>query len=273
MQKSQTSPGFQCTFGDLAAEQQCGLCTTAGGTAWLVLAAFLPLAALLTLGYGVILLALLQTLQVIDLPALTVSAGFAGLPSTQLLGIAVLLGLSERFLNRIGAQAEEVVGTPASHPPTPARPASSRPPRSPPPWRPLPPTPTATSHRRATRPPAPRRNHSQPCRWNSRPRRRGACAGPTPPRSISRGGAAAVKSGETCRRRPRGDGDASHRQPFNQRQSFAIQDLRDATPGPGPTLASDSPARLTEPRARPREPTRTHARGRCRTRAGAAGWR
>ena len=198
---------------------------------------------------------------------------FAGLPSTQLLGIAVLLGLSERFLNRIGAQAEEVVGTPASHPPTPARPASSRPPRSPPPWRPLPPTPTATSHRRATRPPAPRRNHSQPCRWNSRPRRRGACAGPTPPRSISRGGTAAVKSRETCRRRPRGDGDASHRQPFNQRQSFAIQDLRDATPGPGPTLASDSPARLTEPRARPREPTRTHARGRCRTRAGAAGWR
>jgi hypothetical protein len=136
-----------------------------GKTAWLVLAAFLPLVALLTLGYGVILLAgaigglisrlqqlvyakglptaygsswvplylapllgalaawagltllaLLQTLQVIDLPALNVSAGFAGLPSTQLLGIAVLLGLSERFLNRIGAQAEEVVGTPASQP-------------------------------------------------------------------------------------------------------------------------------------------------------------
>jgi hypothetical protein len=138
-----------------------------GKAAWLVLAAFLPLAALLTLGYGVILLAgaigglisrlqqlvyakglptaygsswvplylapllgalaawagltllaLLQTLQVIDLPALNVSAGYAGLPSTQLLGIAVLLGLSERFLNRIGAQAEEVVGTPASQPST-----------------------------------------------------------------------------------------------------------------------------------------------------------
>jgi hypothetical protein len=86
MQKSQTSRGFQCTFGDLAAEQQCRLCTTAGGTAWLVLAAFLPLAALLTLGYGVILLALLQTLQVIDLPALNVSAGFAGLPSTSCWG-------------------------------------------------------------------------------------------------------------------------------------------------------------------------------------------
>jgi hypothetical protein len=118
MQKSQTSRGFQCTFGDLAAEQQCRLCTTAGGTAWLVSAAFLPLAALLTLGYGVILLALLQTLQVIDLPALNVSASFAGLPSTHRLGIAVLLGLSERFLNRIGAQAEEVVGTPASQPST-----------------------------------------------------------------------------------------------------------------------------------------------------------
>src|SRR4029453_6424556 len=76
----------------------------------------------------------------------------------QLLGIGVLLGRSERFLNRIGTQAEEVVGTPAS----------SRPPRSPPPWRPLPPTQTATSDRRATRPPAPRRNHTQPCWWNSR---------------------------------------------------------------------------------------------------------
>ncbi len=134
-----------------------------GKTAWLVLAAFLPLAALITLGYGVVLLAgaigglisrlqqlvyakglptaygsswvplylapllgalaawagltllaLLQALQVVDLRALNLSAGFAGLPTTQLLGIAVLLGLSERFLNRIGAQAEEVVGAPAS---------------------------------------------------------------------------------------------------------------------------------------------------------------
>ena len=67
---------------------------------------------------GLTLLALLQTLQVIDLRALNLSVGFAGLPSTQLLGIAVLLGLSERFLNRIGTQAEEVVGAPASDPST-----------------------------------------------------------------------------------------------------------------------------------------------------------
>ncbi len=134
-----------------------------GKTAWLVLAAFLPLAALVTLGYGVILLAgaigglisrlqqlvyakglptaygsswvplylapllgalaawagltllaLLQTLQVIDLRALNLSAGFAGLPASQLLGIAVLLGISERFLNRIGAQAEDVVAATSS---------------------------------------------------------------------------------------------------------------------------------------------------------------
>ena len=122
-----------------------------------------------------------------------VSASFAGLPSTQLLGIAVLLGLSERFLNRIGAQAEEVVGTPASQPSTDASAAGQLKTAQ------IAATvataaahPNATSHRRATRPPAPRRNHSQPCRWNSRPRRRGACAGPTPPRSISRGGTAAV---------------------------------------------------------------------------------
>jgi hypothetical protein len=134
-----------------------------GKTAWLIMAAFLPLAALVALGYGVVLLAgsigglisrlqqlvyakglptaygsswvplylapllgalaawagltllaLLQTLQVIDLRSLNLEAGFAGLPTSQLLGIAVLLGLSERFLNRVGAQAEEVVGATSS---------------------------------------------------------------------------------------------------------------------------------------------------------------
>lgn len=134
-----------------------------GKTAWLIMAAFLPLAALVALGYGVVLLAgaigglisrlqqlvyakglptaygsswvplylapllgalaawagltllaLLQTLQVIDLRALNLEAGFAGLPTSHLLGIAVLLGMSERFLNRVGAQAEEVVGTTSS---------------------------------------------------------------------------------------------------------------------------------------------------------------
>lgn len=129
-----------------------------GKTAWLILAALLPLAALVALGYGVILLAgaigglisrlqrlvyakglptsygsswvplylapllgalaawggltllaLLQTLQVIDLRSLNLLAGFAGLPANHLLGTAVLLGLSERFLNRVGVQAEQVI--------------------------------------------------------------------------------------------------------------------------------------------------------------------
>jgi hypothetical protein len=144
-----------------------------GKAAWLILAALLPLAALLALGYGVVmlagaiggiisrlqqmvyakglptaygsswvplylapllgalaawagltLLALLQALQVIDLRALSLDAGFAALPTNQLLGIAVLLGLSERFLNRVGAQAEEVIGGPSSDAPAAAARAS-----------------------------------------------------------------------------------------------------------------------------------------------------
>src|SRR4030095_10295105 len=90
---------------------------TAYGSSWVPLY-LAPLLGALAAWAGLPLLALLQTLQVIDLRALNLSAGFAGLPATQLLGIAVLLGLSERFLNRIGAQAKEFVGAPASEPST-----------------------------------------------------------------------------------------------------------------------------------------------------------
>jgi hypothetical protein len=90
---------------------------TAYGSSWVPLY-LAPLLGALAAWAGLTLLALLQALQVVDLRALNLSAGYAGLPTTQLLGIAVLLGLSERFLNRIGAQAEEVVGTPASEPST-----------------------------------------------------------------------------------------------------------------------------------------------------------
>ena len=130
-----------------------------GKAMWLIGAALLPLAVLITLGYGVILVAgaigglisrlqrlvyaeglptaygsswvplfcapllgalaawaglnmvyLLQALGVVDLKAVLIPGG-AGLlaPTPQIIGFAVLFGLSERFLNKIGSEAARVV--------------------------------------------------------------------------------------------------------------------------------------------------------------------
>ena len=130
-----------------------------GKAGWLVLAAYLPVAALLFAGYGAILLAgflgglisrmqrvvygqgrptaygtswvplfvapllgalaawaglhlitLLQAVNVVDLSSIiSADETFREVPAVPVLGLAVLLGFSERFFNQLGDQAEKVI--------------------------------------------------------------------------------------------------------------------------------------------------------------------
>lgn len=83
---------------------------TAYGTSWIPL--FLgPLLGALAAWAGLHMLALLQVLGIVDMAGVLGSgAQFRLTPSTGTLGLAVVLGFSERFLNRIGTQAETIVG-------------------------------------------------------------------------------------------------------------------------------------------------------------------
>jgi hypothetical protein len=130
-----------------------------GKAGWLVLAAYLPVMALLTAGYGAILLAgflgglisrmqrvvygpgrptaygtswvplfvapllgalaawaglhlltLLQAVGIVDLSSIiSADETFRDIPPVPVLGLAVLLGFSERFFNQLGDQAEKVI--------------------------------------------------------------------------------------------------------------------------------------------------------------------
>jgi len=82
---------------------------TAYGTSWVPL--FLaPLLGALAAWAGLHLLALLQGLGVVSLTnVLTAGEDFRLLPATPLLGVAVLLGFSERFLNRLGEHADKLI--------------------------------------------------------------------------------------------------------------------------------------------------------------------
>jgi hypothetical protein len=82
---------------------------TAYGISWVPL--FLaPLLGALAAWGGLHLLAMLQSIGVIDLGALIKDGEtFQQVPPAGILGLAVLLGFSERFFNQIGAQAEQVI--------------------------------------------------------------------------------------------------------------------------------------------------------------------
>jgi len=83
---------------------------TAYGTSWVPL--FLaPLLGALAAWAGLHLLVLLQGLGVVKLDTIvTPGETFRLAPSVSVLGLAVLFGFSERFFNRIGNQADKVIG-------------------------------------------------------------------------------------------------------------------------------------------------------------------
>jgi hypothetical protein len=82
---------------------------TAYGASWVPL--FLaPLLGAMVAWAGLHLLALMQGLGVLSLSSvLPANADFRLLPPVSVLGLSVLLGFSERFLNRLGEKAEQVV--------------------------------------------------------------------------------------------------------------------------------------------------------------------
>jgi hypothetical protein len=83
---------------------------TAYGTSWVPL--FLaPLLGALAAWAGLHLLVLLQVLGIVKLDAIVVPGEtFRLAPPVAVLGLAVLLGFSERFFNQIGNQADKVIG-------------------------------------------------------------------------------------------------------------------------------------------------------------------
>lgn len=84
---------------------------TAYGSSWVPLFCAPLLGALAAWG-GLHLLTVLQSLGVVDLRSLipTPEAVDALRPAAPLVGVAVLLGLSERILNRFGEQADRILG-------------------------------------------------------------------------------------------------------------------------------------------------------------------
>ncbi|HWB71999.1 MAG TPA: hypothetical protein VG452_07260 [Egibacteraceae bacterium] len=84
---------------------------TAYGSSWVPLFCA-PLLGALAAWAGLNLIALLQTLGVIDLRDLLTGPGALVVPSSGVIGLAVLLGLSERLLNRVGGEAEKVLQAP-----------------------------------------------------------------------------------------------------------------------------------------------------------------
>lgn len=84
---------------------------TAYGSSWVPLFCAPLLGALAAWG-GLHLLTVLQSLGAVDLKSLipTPEAVDALRPAAPLVGVAVLLGLSERILNRFGEQADRILG-------------------------------------------------------------------------------------------------------------------------------------------------------------------
>ena len=82
---------------------------TAYGSSWVPLFCA-PLLGALAAWAGLNLLALLQALGVVDLATLLNGAGDLLVPPPGVIGVAVLLGISERFLNRIGTETEKAMG-------------------------------------------------------------------------------------------------------------------------------------------------------------------
>lgn len=99
---------------------------TAYGSSWVPLFCA-PLLGALAAWAGLNLLALLQALGVVDLANVLGEAGQLLVPPPGVIGVAVLLGISERVLNRIGTETEKAMGaSPATAPapaPAPAAPA------------------------------------------------------------------------------------------------------------------------------------------------------
>lgn len=98
---------------------------TAYGSSWVPLFCA-PLLGALAAWAGLNLLALLQALGVIDLANLLGGADQLLVPPPGVVGVAVLLGISERFLNRIGTETEKAMG--ASDATSPAPVAAPTPP-------------------------------------------------------------------------------------------------------------------------------------------------
>lgn len=83
---------------------------TAYGTSWVPLF-IAPLLGALAAWAGLHMLALLQAVKIVDLSSIIVPGGtFRDPPQVPILGLAVLLGFSERFFNQIGEKAEQVIG-------------------------------------------------------------------------------------------------------------------------------------------------------------------
>lgn len=104
---------------------------TAYGSSWVPLFGAPLLGALAAWG-GLHLLTVLRSLGVVDLSALLPesAAGVLLAPTPPVIGLAVLLGLSERVLNQFGKQAEKVLspdGEPAGHQPAPTTPPAAPP--------------------------------------------------------------------------------------------------------------------------------------------------
>jgi hypothetical protein len=82
---------------------------TAYGTSWVPLFVA-PLLGALAAWAGLHLLTLLQAVGIVDLSSIIGAAEtFRDIPAVPVLGLAVLLGFSERFFNQLGDQAEKVI--------------------------------------------------------------------------------------------------------------------------------------------------------------------
>jgi hypothetical protein len=86
-----------------------------------------PILGALAACAGLVLISLLQTTGVLELTALQTSLEDLRTPSSALLGLAILLGTSERFLLQLEKQAESVIGVGSSDQHAPANtPAASQ---------------------------------------------------------------------------------------------------------------------------------------------------
>lgn len=84
-----------------------------------------PVLGALAAWAGLALISLLQAAGVLQLTALQISPGNLRAPSAALLGTAILLGMSERFLLRLEKQAEAVIDPNRAGPPDQTTPAST----------------------------------------------------------------------------------------------------------------------------------------------------
>jgi hypothetical protein len=84
-----------------------------------------PILGALAAWAGLVLISLLQTTGVLELTALQTSLDDLRAPSAALLGTAILLGMSERFLLRLEKQAEAVIDPDRSGPSDQTAPANT----------------------------------------------------------------------------------------------------------------------------------------------------